>query len=82
LNYLGANNVDVLNIERREQASDPEILEKLKTSDVVMFTGGDQLRLTSILGGTPFHEILLDKYKTKILFMQELLQVLRQLLII
>ena len=28
-----------------------------------MFTGGDQLRLTSILGGTKFHDILLDKYQ-------------------
>jgi cyanophycinase len=62
LSYLGANNADVLNIERREQASEPEILARLKAADVVMFTGGDQLRLTSILGGTPFHDILLDKY--------------------
>lgn len=62
LHYLGANNVDVLNLERREQASEPEILDRLKAADVVMFTGGDQLRLTSILGGTPFHDILLDKY--------------------
>jgi cyanophycinase len=62
LGYLGANNVDVLHIERREQAMESEILERLKTADVVMFTGGDQLRLTSILGGTPFHDILLDKY--------------------
>lgn len=62
LHYLGADNVDVLNIDRREQASDPEILARLKAADVVMFTGGDQLRLTSILGGTPFHDILLDKY--------------------
>jgi cyanophycinase len=62
LHYLGADNVDVLNIDRREQASDPEILERLKAADVVMFTGGDQLRLTSILGGTPFHDILLAKY--------------------
>ena len=60
--YLGANNVDVLNIERREQAMDPEVLERLKVADVVMFTGGDQLRLTSILGGTPFQDIILDKY--------------------
>lgn len=60
--YLGANNVDVLNIERREQAMDSEILERLKAADVVMFTGGDQLRLTSILGGTPFQEIILNKY--------------------
>jgi len=60
--YLGANNVDVLNIERREQAMDPLVLERLRAADVVMFTGGDQLRLTSILGGTPFQDIILDKY--------------------
>jgi cyanophycinase len=61
--HLGANNADVLYIQKREQASDPEVLERLKAADVVMFTGGDQLRLTSILGGTEFDSILLDKYK-------------------
>lgn len=65
LNYLGADNVDVLNIERREEAMDPMVLDRLKAADVVMFTGGDQLRLTSILGGTPFHDILLDKYRNE-----------------
>ena len=63
--YLGATNVDVLNIERREQAMDPEILARLRVADVVMFTGGDQLRLTSILGGTPFQDIILEKYKNE-----------------
>ncbi|WP_309609618.1 cyanophycinase [Flavobacterium sp.] len=62
LNYLGAQNVDILNIERREQAMDPEVVARLKAADVVMFTGGDQLRLTSILGGTPFHDLILEKY--------------------
>ena len=65
LGYLNAHNTDVINIERREQASDPEILERLRAADVVMFSGGDQLRLTSILGGTQFHDILLDKYKNE-----------------
>lgn len=65
LGYLNAHNTDVINIERREQASDPEILDRLRAADVVMFTGGDQLRLTSILGGTQFHDILLDKYKNE-----------------
>ena len=65
LSYLLAKNVGVLNIVSREQASQPEILERLKAADVVMFTGGDQLRLTSILGGTPFHDILLDKYRNE-----------------
>ena len=65
LSYLGAKNVDVLDIIRREQASDSEILERLRAADVVMFTGGDQLRLTSILGGTPFHDIILEKYRNE-----------------
>lgn len=62
LHYLGATNVDVLNIERREQAMDSETVARLKAADVVMFTGGDQLRLTSILGGTAFHDLLIEKY--------------------
>jgi cyanophycinase len=65
LNFLGALNVDVLYIEKREQATDPEILARLKAADVVMFTGGDQLRLTSILGGTAFDDILIDKYRNE-----------------
>ena len=63
--FLGANNVDVLHIERREQAMETEVLDRLKAADVVMFTGGDQLRLTSILGGTPFDDLLIDKYRNE-----------------
>lgn len=63
--FLGAKNVHVMDIERREQAMSPEILERLKSADVVMFTGGDQLRLTSILGGTTFDDILIDKYRNE-----------------
>ncbi|HEX9150809.1 MAG TPA: cyanophycinase [Flavobacterium sp.] len=60
--HLNAKNVDILTIERREEAADEAVLDRLKAADIVMFTGGDQLRLTSILGGTKFHDILLDKY--------------------
>ncbi len=63
--FLGAKNVDVLYIENREHALDETSVERLKNADVVMFTGGDQLRLSSILGGTAFHELLLDKYKNE-----------------
>jgi cyanophycinase len=60
--YLNAKNIDILHIERREQAADEAVLARLKAADIVMFTGGDQLRLSSILGGTRFHDMLLDKY--------------------
>lgn len=62
LRHLGAENVGVLNILRREQAVDVDVIERLKVANVVIFTGGDQLRLTSILGGTNFHDILINKY--------------------
>ena len=49
---LDVLNVGVLNIKTREEANSADSLEKLKNADVVVFTGGDQLRLTSIFGGT------------------------------
>ncbi|MGV8994751.1 MAG: cyanophycinase [Flavobacterium sp.] len=65
MEYLGAKNTAVMFLDKREMASSPEILERLKVADVVIFTGGDQLRLTSILGGTKFHDLLLEKYRTE-----------------
>ena len=64
-NYLGATNVDVLHIQKREEAVQEEVLKRIEAADVVMFTGGDQLRLTSLLGGTRFHKILLEKYQNE-----------------
>ena len=63
--FLNAENVGVLKILTRGDAGDPEIVERLRRADVVFFTGGDQLRLTSIIGGTEFHKLLLEKYKTE-----------------
>ncbi len=60
--YLGAKHVNILEIQNREQANSEELVERIKAADVVMFTGGDQLRLTSILGGTRFHDTILNKF--------------------
>lgn len=65
LKYLGAEDVGVLDIDKREKAADPEIIKRLEDADVIMVTGGDQLRLTSILGGTKFQDLLLKKYQTE-----------------
>ncbi len=60
--FLGAKNVNILDITNREQANSDAITARAAAADVVMFTGGDQLRLTSILGGSRFHDIILMKY--------------------
>ncbi|AYO57776.1 cyanophycinase [Chryseobacterium sp. 6424] len=61
--FLGAKTVNILDIKNREQANSDAIVARANAADVVMFTGGDQLRLTSILGGTRFHEAILLKYQ-------------------
>lgn len=61
--FLGAKNVNILDIETREQANSDAIVARANQADVVLFTGGDQLRLTSILGGTRFHDAILLKYQ-------------------
>jgi cyanophycinase len=62
---LDVHDVGVLNINSREQANSNENCERVKAADVVIFTGGDQLRLSSIFGGTSIHQILLDKYQNE-----------------
>lgn len=62
---LNIQDVAILDIRTREEANAPENLERLKKTDVVIFTGGDQLKLTSIYGGTAFHHMLLDRYENE-----------------
>lgn len=61
-NQLEVTNVNVLDIRNREDAQNPEYLERIRQADVVMFSGGDQLRLSSIFGGTEFLQILKKRY--------------------
>jgi len=62
---LSVTNVGVLDIRSREEANDEKNIERLKKADMVMFSGGDQLRLTSIFGGTTFHHLLLERYENE-----------------
>jgi cyanophycinase len=61
-NQLQVNNVRVLDIRSRTDAANHEYLERITNADVVMFSGGDQLRLSSIFGGTKFLQILKKRY--------------------
>lgn len=62
---LGCKNVQVIHIKKRNQADKPEFLEALQLADCVMFSGGDQRKITAKIFGTKFHEILLDKYQSE-----------------
>ncbi|WP_207533515.1 cyanophycinase [Desertivirga arenae] len=62
-NQLQVGKVHVLDIRTREDALTEESIERAKNADIVMFSGGDQLRLSSIFGGTEFLEILKRRYE-------------------
>jgi len=59
---IGCTDIGVMNIRNRGDVSNEEYIERIKKCDAVMFSGGNQLRLTSIFGGTQFLEILLKRY--------------------
>lgn len=67
-NYLsaftkaGCSKVNHMRIRKTKEAENDELLERLKVCDAVMFSGGNQSKLTSVFGGTQFLEILKERY--------------------
>ncbi len=50
---LGVKNTDVLPLAEREQCQDEALLARLNCASGIFMTGGNQLRLSTIIGGTP-----------------------------
>ena len=48
------HHLEVIDIRTHHQADEPQMLQALAAATAIMFTGGDQLRLLSILQGTRF----------------------------
>ncbi len=49
---LGVKDADILNINTRDEANSEDNVRRIMYATGFFFTGGDQLRITSILGGT------------------------------
>lgn len=58
---------EILSISSRRVANSSETVGRLRRAGAVFFTGGDQLRLTSILGGTQFYYALHSAYEEGLL---------------
>lgn len=57
-NELGVKNISILDISSREDSYKEQNVSKIEEASLIFFTGGDQLRITSLLGGTPIYEAL------------------------
>ncbi|HEY0976970.1 MAG TPA: cyanophycinase [Flavobacteriales bacterium] len=58
---LGVKDLDVLEIRDRKDVK-PDMIKRLAKADGVMMSGGNQLRLTTIFGGTAFLELMKRRY--------------------
>jgi cyanophycinase len=66
---LGLTRIEHLSIESREQAGDPALLRTVEAATCIFFTGGDQLRITTKLGGTPLLLRVRALYEQRHLFL-------------
>lgn len=64
---LGVDEVIDLSVETRTEASQERVLENVRRCATLFFSGGDQLRITSVLGGTLFHHVLLDRHRRSLI---------------
>ncbi len=62
---LGCSNLKMLDIRNSLQSSSKEVIKTLETADCVMFSGGNQSRITKFIGNTPAHEILKERYQNE-----------------
>ena len=59
---LGAKRVHTLGVRDRKEAADPQSVRQVARSGVIFFTGGDQLRLTNVLGGSDMLEAIRGRF--------------------
>lgn len=55
---IGAARVSVMDFDTRRDCQEPGRLTRLAEASGVFFTGGNQLRLTTLLGGTPVAKLI------------------------
>lgn len=62
---LGCTNVEPVFISSKEDANQESTLHLLKEADCVMFSGGNQSKITSRIRNTSFHKLLLERYQNE-----------------
>jgi cyanophycinase len=59
---LGCTNVHILDIREREQSEEEQNIELIRKANAVLFSGGDQSKITGKIGDTSIHHLLMHKY--------------------
>jgi cyanophycinase len=62
---IGCLDINVMHIRNRSDALEAEYVERIKACKTVLFSGGNQLRLSSTFGGTEMLRILHERYRSE-----------------
>lgn len=59
---IGAARVTVMDFDTRRDCQEPSRLTRLEQASGIFFTGGNQLRVTTLLGGTPVARLIRSRH--------------------
>ncbi len=65
---LGVNDIIHLPLTRRSDCNLPENVKNLERASAVFITGGNQVKLAGILGGTPFFQVLKQRVNKGLIY--------------
>ncbi len=59
---VGYTNVGFMDIQNNADAKNEAYLERAENANTIMFSGGDQFKISTIIGGSPMAELILRRY--------------------
>lgn len=64
-NKLGCKQVDILNITRRNHSDQKDALRLVREADCIIFSGGNQSRISTKIANTTLHQIMKDRFQNE-----------------
>jgi cyanophycinase len=61
---VGYTNVGFLDIQSISDAKNEEYVDRVNRADTVMFSGGDQFKIATIIGGSPIADTICKRYRS------------------
>lgn len=62
---LGCTDIHILDIRSTEDAEKPASIELIKSANCIMFSGGDQSKITAKIGNSTIHKIIKNRYQNE-----------------
>ena len=59
---LGCKNLEILDIREKADSEKQTSLDLVRSADCIMFSGGDQSKISDRIGGTKLHEIMKNRF--------------------